>query len=75
MTGLHEWRGLKKYLRVEVEGTPKITRNPNDLIREDYNFLNTEKLHDNILFPIHVKVVTGSLLMTIIQNLIIRLII
>ena len=55
MTGLHEWRGLKKYLRVEVEGTPKITRNPNDLIRDDYNFLNTEKLHDNILFPIHVK--------------------
>ena len=55
MTGLHEWRGLKKYLRVEVEGTPKITRNPNDLIRDDYNFLNTEKLHGNILFPIHVK--------------------
>ena len=33
-------------------GTPKQTSNPGDLITEDYNYLNTGKPHDNILYPI-----------------------
>ena len=33
-------------------GIPKQTSNPGDLITEDYNYLNTGKPHDNILYPI-----------------------
>ena len=51
-SNLYKWRGLKKYLRISLEGTPKQTSNPDDLITEDYNYLNTGKPHDNILYPI-----------------------
>ena len=51
-TALYKWRGLKKYLRIRVEGTPKQTSNPDDLITEDYDYLNTGIPHDNILYPI-----------------------